>query len=459
MSDFGAVLRRLREQTGLKQREVAEAVGIPQPVLSRLETGNQSPRDRKTVIDLAAAMDLSPTQTDELLEAAGFQPQSLFDIPGLDLRDDNLRALFYEVTAVQSEDDPAWSAGLIEAMRIMLRGARFMKTEAVTGLVPAPPPEPSRLTAEEKETDTLLSTLLTGEAEPGEIARLLSALESGSLPWELRRRMAEALPTLVQLDAETTFRLAAILRDDYDPLRWHTDVRRRVVEAVPAMYAHDPEQGLALLEPQPQDQVYVHIAIAEALHDIKGIDPADANRIRHTLTEQERPEHVGMIEFLSGLLDQIGEGNARSALEVMKAASSRHRIFRTCVMRSLSRLLDTEVAADALWLMLYFYRRTEGRIAEHRNVRRPAVIAFPKLISLLDDGGEVALLAKMMIWQFAQEEEAIARRAVADELPRLMASHRDFAQQLADDLLMDSDPYVRRRVWSVKARATGENRG
>lgn len=456
MADFGAVLRRLREQAGLKQKEVAAAMGIPQPVLSRLETGNQSPRDRKTVIDLAAAMDLSPSRTDELLEAAGFQPQSLFDIPGLDLRDDNLRALFYEVTAVQSEGDPAWAAGLIEAMRIMLKGARFVKTEAVAGLVPTPPPEPSRLTAEEKETDTLLSTILAGEAEPGEMARLLAALESGSLPWELRRRMAEALATLAQLDAAITFRLATILRDDYDPLRWHTDVRRRVIEALPALYTYDAEQGLALLEPRPQDQVYVHIAIAEALHDIEGIDRAEADRIRHTLTEQEMPEHVGMIEFLTGLLDQIGEGNARSALAVMKAACSRHRIFRTCVMRTLSRLLDTEVAADALWLMLHFYRRTEGRIAEHRNVRRPAVIAFPKLISLLDDGGEVALLARMMIWQFAQEEEAIARRAVADELPRLMTSHRDFADQLADDLLMDSDPYVRRRAWGAKARETGD---
>lgn len=455
MADFGAVLRRLREQAGLKQKDVAQAMDTPQPVLSRLETGNQSPRDRKTVIDLAAAMDLSPTQTDELLEAAGFQPQSLFDIPGLDLRDDDLRALFHEVVAVRSDGDPAWTAGLLEAMRVMLRGARFVKTEAVAGLAPVPPPEPSRLTTEEKETDTLLSNILTGETEPGEMARLLSALKSGILPWELRRRMSEALPTLVQFDAETTFRLAAILRDDYDPLRWHTDVRRRVVEALPALYAYNPEQSMALLEPRPQDQVYVHIAIAEALHDIEEIDPAEADRIRHTLTEQELPEHVGMIEFLTGLLDQISEGNARSALEVMKSASSRHRIFRTCITRTLSRLLDTEVAADALWLMLHFYRRTEGRIAEHRNVRRPAFLSFPKLISLLDEDGEVALLARMMIWQFSQDEEAIARRAVADELPQLMTSHRDFADQLAEDLLMDSDPYVRRRVWSVKARATG----
>ena len=457
MTDFGAVLRRLREQAGLKQKEVATTMGVPQPVLSRLETGNQSPRDRKTVIDLAAAMDLSPSQTDELLEAAGFQPQSLFDIPGLDLRDDTLRALFHEVVAVRSDGDPAWAAGLIEAMRVMLRGARFVKTEAVAGLAAVPPPEPSRLTAEEKEADALLSTILAGEAEPSEMARLLSALENENLPWELRRRMSEALPTLVQLDAGITFRLATVLRDDYDPLRWHTDVRRRVVEALPAMHAYDPEQSVALLEPRPQDQVYVHIATVETLHDIEGIDPAEADRIRQALTEQEMPEHVGMIEFLTGLLDQIGEGNARSALEVMKAASGRHRIFRTCIVRTLSRLLDTEVAADAIWLMLHFYRRTEGRIAEHRNVRRPAFLSFSKLISLLDGDGETALLARMMIWQFSQDEEAIARRAVADELPRLMAAHRDFANQIADDLLMDSDPYVRRRVWSVKARATEEN--
>ena len=90
-------------------------------------------------------------------------------------------------------------------------------------------------------------------------------------------------------------------------------------------------------------------------------------------------------------------------------------------------------------------------------MRRPAFLSFSRLISLLDGDGETALLARMMIWQFSQDEEAIARRAVADELPRLMAAHRDFANQIADDLLMDSDPYVRRRVWSVKARATEEN--
>jgi transcriptional regulator with XRE-family HTH domain len=457
MTDFGVVLRRLREQASLKQKEVAARVGVPQPVLSRLETGNQSPRDRKTVIDLAAAMDLAPAQTDELLEAAGFQPQSLFDIPGLDLRDDNLRALFHEVVAVHAQGDPAWAAGLTEAMRIMLKGARFVKTEAVTGLVPSPPPEPTRLTAEEKEIDTLLSAILTGEAEAGEIGHLFHALESGRLPWELRRRMAEALPALVELDAEATFRLATLLRDDYDPLRWHTDVRRRVVEAIPVLYNHDAEKAVKLLEPRSQDQVYVHIAIVEALHDIKTIDPARAERIRHALTEREQPEHVGMTEFLTGTLDQIDEENFASALHVMRAACTRHRIFRTCVMRSLSRLLGTEVAADALWLMLHLYRRAEGRIAEHRNVRRPAVIALPKLIALLNGRGKAATLARIMIWEFAQDEEPIARRAVADELPTLLATQRDFGDLLAEDLLMDSDPYVRRRVWGVRARTERED--
>jgi hypothetical protein len=338
----------------------------------------------------------------------------------------------------------------------MLKGARFVKTEAVTGLLPAPLPEPMHLTAEEKEIDTLLSAILAGEAEAGEIGHLFHALESGRLPWELRRRMAEALPTLVELDADATFQLATQLRDDYDPLRWHTDVRRRVVEAVPALQTHDAGRALVLLKPRPQDQVYVHIAIVEALHDIKGIDPVRAEGIRHALTEREQPEHVGMIEFLTGLLDQIDEANFNSALHVMWAACTRHRIFRTCVMRSLSRLLDTPVAADALWLMLHLYRRAEGRIAEHRNVRRPAVIALPKLIALLDGSGEASILARMMIWEFAQDEEPIARRAVADELPTLLAARRAFGDQLAEDLLMDSDPYVRRRVWGVRARMGSE---
>jgi hypothetical protein len=114
------------------------------------------------------------------------------------------------------------------------------------------------------------------------------------------------------------------------------------------------------------------------------------------------------------------------------------------------------VAADALWLMLHLYRRAEGRIAEHRNVRRPAVIALPKLIALLDGSGEASILARMMIWEFAQDEEPIARRAVADELPTLLAARRAFGDQLAEDLLMDSDPYVRRRVWGVRARMGSE---
>jgi transcriptional regulator with XRE-family HTH domain len=452
-TEFGEILRRLRKSAGLLQRQVAEKAGMDPSVLSRLETGQYRPPDRSTVLGLARAMNLSLHQTDDLLAAAGHPPETVLDIPGLDLRDSSLRALFHEVAAVRAHGDPVWAAALEEAMRVMLAGARLVQTEAIVGLASPPPSEAPRLTVEEEAIDDHLTAVLASRGGSGVTARPLDALETGELSWELRRRMAEALPRLVELDAEGAFRMAAILRMDYDEKRWHSDVRRRVVEAVPALYVHDETRALALLEPRPQDQVYVHIATVEVLRAIPQIPHEDAQRILLALKQHEEPEHVGLIEFLMGLLDLIGEGKTAEALVVMQESRDRDRMFRTCIVRALPRLFDTQ-AVGALWLMLHFYRRAEGRYAEHVNVRRPAAMALPRLISLLDST-EAGVLARVMIWQLAEDEEAIMRRAVADGLPDLMAHDPGFARQIVDHFVMDSDPYVRRRGWSAKTRLGG----
>jgi hypothetical protein len=241
---------------------------------------------------------------------------------------------------------------------------------------------------------------------------------------------------------------------DYDPNRWHADLRRRVIESFPTLYPYDNERILALLEPRPQDQIYTHIAIVEALQDIPQIPQEDVYRIRLALREHEYTEHVGVIEFLSGLLDQIQAGNTAETLAVMNDARDQDRIFRTCIMRVLPRLFDTE-AVNALWLMMYFYRRVEGEYAEHCNVRRPAAIALPKMISLLGSATEAATLAKTMVWQLSQNSESIMRRAVIDELPGLASADVDLAQQIVDQFILDTDPYVRRRAWGAKAYLAG----
>lgn len=55
VKEFGTNLRSLREERGLTQKEVAEAAGIRQPHLSKLERGLHDPQMR-TATKLARAL-------------------------------------------------------------------------------------------------------------------------------------------------------------------------------------------------------------------------------------------------------------------------------------------------------------------------------------------------------------------------------------------------------------------
>src|SRR5712692_6025579 len=90
-------------------------------------------------------------------------------------------------------------------------------------------------------------------------------------PWEIRRRIAEALPALCRLDIAGTQRLMEALRTDLDERRG-PDIRRRVVEALPALFAASPQSLptiVRLLQPRPDDDIYVALATVEACGDIQ----------------------------------------------------------------------------------------------------------------------------------------------------------------------------------------------
>jgi len=68
---LGAVLRRRREDRGLGQAHVAEALGVRQQTVSRWEHGLAVPRPGR-VVELAALLELEPA---ELHRLAGYLPQ------------------------------------------------------------------------------------------------------------------------------------------------------------------------------------------------------------------------------------------------------------------------------------------------------------------------------------------------------------------------------------------------
>lgn len=72
---FGAALKQARIQRGMSQERLAEHADISHSYLSRLECGTRNPT-RETVLALTAALGCDDLETDELLVASGFTPES-----------------------------------------------------------------------------------------------------------------------------------------------------------------------------------------------------------------------------------------------------------------------------------------------------------------------------------------------------------------------------------------------
>ena len=125
--------------------------------------------------------------------------------------------------------------------------------------------------------DQLTGNILAGEVSTGNyqpqlIVQTLDMFREGA-PWEIRRRISEALPGLCRLDISGAERLMEALRLDTDDVRG-VDIRRRVIEALPALLEVSPLSlpvAISLLRPRPDDDIYVALATVEACGDLQQV--------------------------------------------------------------------------------------------------------------------------------------------------------------------------------------------
>jgi transcriptional regulator with XRE-family HTH domain len=84
---FGATVRTLRQQAGLSLNELARRADVDPAYIHRIESRRTQrpplPR-RAVVLAIAAALDSSPGQTDQLLALAGHTPSVLLELGGWD---------------------------------------------------------------------------------------------------------------------------------------------------------------------------------------------------------------------------------------------------------------------------------------------------------------------------------------------------------------------------------------
>ena len=323
---FAQLLQSHMDGSGIKRTHVASVAGISYNYLTRLLAGTRHPSDQ-VVSSLAQALHLSGGQTAELFAAAGFPPPAalLADREGHETnrpvptpfmeapsQTSRLTQQFYRLV---QEVPERLRSSFLEEMRCLLGYARYkyvlsggtslldldrtarailpQASHAVSGdqthldsiaqIVGelragwSGTAEATQHMAEDtlSTIDHLIGNLLSGEVSaanyhPQLVVQTLDMLREGT-PWEIRRRIAEALPALCRLDTAGTQRLMEALRVDLDERRG-PDIRRRVVEALPALFGVAPQSLPAivrLLQPRPDDDIYVALATVEACGDIQ----------------------------------------------------------------------------------------------------------------------------------------------------------------------------------------------
>ncbi len=466
MSQLAALLKEYLERSAYQSvSDLTQAAQSYTPmsksyVAHILRGVRQNPAYDK-LMAIARALNLNVEETNRLLEAAG--------LPAIRPQEPQIQRVVEALHELAESPgvSPAALRTLVDGIVLMIDGTRMslgaapLSAKAVKpATLQLPQPPTASLTPEEGLIDDLLGEILArGEEHP--LDALFDSLAEAARgeQWEVKRRVAEALPRLVQLQPEATLRLATILRQDYHP-DYRADIRRRVVEAVPRLYPYHPDEALALLAYREQDELFIAMAAVEVLHDLeKGglINGADAAVHFERLRLADRPPlEQEVIAFLRRLLQEVDRAPDRALASLTAQRSHPERLFRIVIMRVTPRLLAGR-PDQALELMLYFLRRDEaGQPAEHQNLRRPVSKALPDILALLVRGQPRGQRRKIeqMLQLLAGDPDIHVRRALGDALDRLVEANVELGLATLDILIEDRDPYVRQRAWRVVLRLT-----
>ena len=442
MSTFGILVKSYRHRAGLSQAELAVRAGLSASTISRLESGSRGPlRRRKQVLALAKSLGLEQADVDALLSAADLAPSTAPEYL-LHPRDETLYRIAQELTALRSDPQvgPAQVRFVEESLLLILRGARAALPSVDLAVVPSGTPTSRTLSEEERYVDDLLGDYI---ADPSsQRAMPLNALSAvaRSPRWELKRRLAEALPALIELDVDWAASLMQTLRADPPDPEWRTDIRRRVIEATPSLWAKRPEAAAALLHWQAGDEVYAVLSTLDALVAIG--DEALSAQIWQDVTP-----HVG--EANRAPVEMYAEACARDPDEMLAVLAAHRatevRLARICMARLLSHLLPARPAETLKW-MRDLLRREDGRPVEHQNVRRALARGSRGLVALLDGPYDEQALA--LLRALAADEDVHVRRALCDALPEVVAQSGEIALDLIEAyLLQDRDRFVHERTW------------
>ncbi len=525
---FARLLQGYINASGVKRVHIASVAGISYNYLSRLLAGTRKPSDQ-VVYKLSQALRLTKEQTAELLSAAGFIPslllitssdgksQGIFDpafLPSHTKENNQINRLTQQFYHLVGEVPEALHPLFLEEMRCLLSYARYKYilsdgasfpelnhnfAEAALPQVQAlsekhgqleiiaqivgelfidsdDPVEKTKHVTEDTlfTIDHLLGNLLSGEISaatyhPQLVAQALDMLRDGT-PWEIRRRIAEALPSLCRLDIAGAERLMEALRMDLDE-RCGPDIRRRVVEALPAFFETVPQSlptVVKLLRPRMNDDVYVALATTEACGDIQ----RKAKLLLAQKEERRKPEVKNLIrEWLpeiTSLQRQVLMNWAGDEQESLQFSLALHNLLQApdTLLISLEEGLQSEKKLIQLVAARYLERLVFVRPVKtlelyqfilkttaQKNIRRSVAKALPVLLECLKEAPfPTRALVRAVILALVDDPDILIRRAVADHAMQIFHIDREFLLILLKQMHKETDQAIRIRLRPVALR-------
>lgn len=453
MSNLPALLKEFFERSGYKSvADLAAATRAYGPVsrtyVSHLISGRRQNPSYDKLMAVARALKLGGSDTQRLLAAAGFaEPPEAAPTGGPAL--ERVAAALERFSQRPGASSDIMER-LVERIEAMIEGA-----EAALGPVGPLRPLPAQpLAPEEGLIDDLLGDILS-QAAAHPLDELFASLEetARSDRWEAKRRIAEALPKLVQLQPDGALRLAAILRGDYHP-DYRADLRRRVIEALPALVELRPDAALELLRYRERDEVYVALATVEVLHDLRRAGKIDAATEAAYVAgwQYAEPLHEQVVADLRGWLVLADSDPDAALASLNERKGDPARLVKIAIQRLPPRLLPAR-PKETLDLLFYFLRQNDdGTPAEHQNLRRPVSRALPQIFDALAARPDLEAEVERLLGLLASDPDIHVRRALSDALDRLALQSDRLTVAVLEPLLRDSDAHIRQRAWRTLLR-------
>lgn len=282
---------------------------------------------------------------------------------------------------------------------------------------------------------------------------------------EMVRRITETLPVLYYLSKAKYWNLVENLRDDYDPHRWKSDNRRRVIESFEYILLNSgfEKKILTYLEPRLNDETFTNIASIEILAKIFTLQGNKKRIAKQILSSYNKIVKSKLIDSKTKqliskewkLLCSTTKEFEKSRNGFLKFADSKDineqiiaaRNFRMLCKGSNKCFLKDKCKSDDPTFAIQFYNKFLEH-DRHKNVRRPMAKEYSLecLVLLLQRKG-FENMAKDIIWKLFKDEDNIIRITSFDKIYRIKEINHGFSDEIIEFLdKNDKDEKIRARI-------------